>query len=153
TRDLLRLAQDSANRLEDTLLGILAFQDAVFGQGRAKNNTERKPISDVIANAAQSVDLGGRVTLSGPWRLASHVPLLEIVLTEVLENYAKFSEARTCGVSADLTDLSHRWELRFFARGPGLPPDVAAQLGRPYAQLESSFSGEVPGMGLGLATV
>lgn len=153
TRDLLRLARESADRLESTLLSVLAYQDAVFGRRQWKDPATRKSLADLIATAAQAADLAGRVTLSGPWRLLAHAQLLEVAFTEILENYAKFSEAGTGGIGATWAFINGRWELRFFARGPGLPPDAVAQLGRPYAQLEPSFSGEIPGMGLGLATV
>ncbi len=153
TRDLLRVAKESADRLESTLLGILEYQDALFARRRWEDPTARKPLADMVADAATAAGLGGRVTLSAPWRSLGHAQMMEIALTEILENYAKFSEAAQSGISGTFIEVSGRWELRFFARGPGLPPDAVAQLGRPYAQLERSFSGEIPGMGLGLATV
>jgi DNA-binding response OmpR family regulator len=153
TRDLLRLAHESADRLEETLLGILAYHDAVFGRHGWKNNDARVQLTDLIATAAGSAVVTAPVHVNAPALLIGHAQLLEVALTEILENYQKFSEARTSGVSASTSEVDGRWELRFFARGPELPPEVVAQLGRPYAQLEKSFSGEIPGMGLGLATV
>lgn len=153
TKDLLRLARESAERLESTLLGILEYQAALFAPRRANSNGGSKFLSDLMASAAATAGLQGRVTLCAPWGAALHPEILEVSLAELLENYAKFSDADSVGVHATLERADTRWELTLFAPGQGLPPDVIAQLGRPYAQLERTFSGEVPGMGLGLAKV
>lgn len=153
TAGMLSLARASAERLESTLLAILNYHSAVFAPGTPGPDT-CKPLADILQLAAQSAGLKDRVRLSGPAGAAAHAEMLEVVLTELLENYGKFSDAGRAGVAADLAAAAGGgWELRLFAPGPSLPPEVVAGLGRPYTQLERSFSGEVPGIGLGLATV
>ncbi len=153
TASLLRLAQESADRLEQTLTSVLDYHAAVFAPRQPEQAALRKPLVEVVTGSATIAGLAGRVTLAAPAGEVAQPGVLEVALTEVLGNYAKFSEAPLAGVQAELFRAPERWELRMFAPGPGLPPEVVAQLGRPYAQLEKSFSGEVPGMGLGLATV
>lgn len=153
TADLLRLARESTERLEQTLLAILDYQSALSGARNSARPTPPAPLSRILAAAAASAHLDRRIVLPALAAEASQPQVLEVVLTELLENYAKFSFAAREGLQVSLQQSAQRWELRLFAPGPGLPPDVLAQLGRPYAQLERNFSGEIPGMGLGLATI
>lgn len=152
-RDLLRHARDSAERLEGTLLAVLRHHAAVFAPTSAAPAPTWKPLTEVMAAAADDAGLRDRVTVRGPTVRVAHPETIEVALGELLDNYAKFSDAGQGGVEATLSAVDGRWQLRLFARGPGLPPDVVARLGQPYGQLERKFSGEIPGMGLGLATV
>lgn len=153
TADLLRLARESAERLERTLVAVLRHHEAVCSHTPTEGVTTWREWSQVIEAAAENTGLRGRVAGVGPVASLAQPETMEVVIGELLENYAKFSEALHDGVQATLAERDGRWELGLFARGPGLPPDVIAALGRPYGQLERQFSGEVPGMGLGLATV
>ncbi|HVS51184.1 MAG TPA: response regulator [Opitutaceae bacterium] len=152
TAGLLGLARESAARLEHTLTGILDYHAAMFGAHGAPPASHRKSLAEIFARAAESAGLDGRLEFHGPAGHAQHPELLELVLVELLENYRKFSAAAHAGVRIACEPASGGWSLTLFAPGPPLPPDIVAQLGRPYAQLERSFSGEVPGIGLGLAT-
>lgn len=152
TGELLKLARESAERLESTLTGILGYHAALFAAERpARRPRLDRRLADVIASAAESVGLEGLVTVRAPERIACAPELAGFVLTEVLDNYAKFSEAKQSGIRISVESEPTRWVLRLHASGAALPAEVLAQLGRPYAQLERAFSGEVPGMGLGLA--
>ncbi len=154
TAELLTLARASAARLEDTLAGVLAYHEAVMGRRTRDRAGTAKPVPAVVAAAGTAAGLTVGAACLGEPAAVCDGELLEIVLTELFENYLKFSEAARTGVEVRSRRLQDDGlELRLFAPGPGLPPDVVAQLGRPYAQLEKSFSGEVPGLGLGLATV
>lgn len=152
TAELLTLARESAERLEQTLTGILGYHAALFAAERpARRPSLDTRLVDIVASAAGSVGLEGMVALEALERIMCAPELTSFVLTEVLENYAKFSEARQSGIRMTVERGAERWTLRLHAVGNALPPEVLAQLGRPYAQLERAFSGEVPGMGLGLA--
>lgn len=150
---LLDLAHQSAERLERTLTGVLSYHAAVFAPLDGTALQPRQSLIHTIAEAAETSGLKGRVTFSGPSRLTCTPELMEVVLGELFENYTKFSDAGEAGLEVALSWEHSRWELRLFAPGKGLPPDVLARLARPYGQLESKFTGEVPGIGLGLATV
>ncbi len=154
TAELLALARASAARLEETLTGVLAYHEAVTGARHRPRERVPRAVHDVVAAAAAAAGLAAGADYRGDPAAVTEGELLEIVLTELFENYLKFSDAARTGVEVRLGfPRDHGLELRLFAPGPDLPPDIAAQLGRPYAQLEKSFSGEVPGLGLGLATV
>lgn len=153
TADLLSTALKSAQRLEQTLTGILSYHAAVFAQPPSHPEAERVPLEEIVHRAAASAGISGKVVWTSTLAVLGPPQMLEIALTELFENYAKFSDASHSGLEVKLTWTRERWELTLFARGPGLPSELIAQLGRPYAQLEKKFTGEVPGMGLGLATV
>lgn len=150
--ELLEIARRSAERLEHTLTHILSYHAAVFAPISQQIELERVPLAEVISRAAEAGGLDRQVRVTGE-RVDCAPPLFEVVLTELFENYAKFSAAPQVGLEVSVARVADRWELKVFAPGPGLPPEVLARLGRPYSQLEKKFTGEVPGIGLGLATV
>jgi CheY-like chemotaxis protein len=152
--NMLKMARESAERLEGALLAVLRHHEAVFAPRSAAGPIVNwRPLAEVVASVAQNVGLHGRVATGDLSAGVAQPEMVEVVLGELLENYAKFSDAPQAGVKTTLRQIGTAWELQLFAPGPGLPPDVVARLGQPYAQLERQFSGEVPGMGLGLATV
>lgn len=152
-QDLLRLAHGSAKRLEDTLCSVLRYHGAVFSAAPTGGVEKREPLAEVLTRAAQTVELTN-VTTEGTDHSITHPEMMEIVMIELLDNYAKFSRAKTDGLKIVCTTPDATGcEIRITAPGPDLPPDVVARLGRPYWQPERSFTGEVPGIGLGLATV
>lgn len=155
--DMLKVARLSAKRLQETIASVLRHQAAAVSPGTspsAASGTGRERLDTVVAAAARNAGFTGPVAWTGGGeREAGGIETLELVLTELLTNYVKFSRAQAEGVQAEFqADSSGRGSLRLAAPGPDLPPDLLSQLGRPYLQLEKSFTGEVPGMGLGLAT-
>ncbi len=79
---------------------------------------------------------------------------LEVVIREVIENSVKFHPKH-----APLIDMTiRRTDAQTLAisisdDGPGLPPEHLPHVWRPYYQAERNFTGQVEGMGLGLALV
>ncbi len=80
---------------------------------------------------------------------------LEVVLRELCENAIKFhphhTPTLTVQVEADLKNNQVR--LIVCDDGIHLPPDQLRKVWQPYYQAERSFTGQVEGMGLGLAQV
>lgn len=90
----------------------------------------------------------------GNGRIAVARHSIEVVLRELLENARKFhpQNTPTVQVTIDLLD-SKAVRLRIIDDGVGLSPHQATRAWRPYYQGEKSFTGQVEGMGLGLALV
>lgn len=151
-RLLLSDVQQSAERLEGSLLAVLRYHDAVFGRPPANAAKQWQPLRTVVHRAAGAAGLTLREREHALTGWVAHGELLEIVVAEAMENYAKFSEAPRTGIEVTARAWGGLPSIQFFAPGPRVPPEFLAQLARPYAQLERRFSGEVPGMGLGLAT-
>ncbi|MFV9504697.1 MAG: response regulator [Oscillochloridaceae bacterium umkhey_bin13] len=119
-------------------------------------------LPEVVALAEQiAVDLGVRHLRVTPLplamldqRLAMTRHGIEVVLREVIENSAKFHQQRSPIVDLTL-QLYEPGLLAIIISddGPGLTPEQIHHAWRPYYQGERSFTGQVDGMGLGLALV
>lgn len=153
---LLQLAQENARRLEDTLLGILKYHEVLF-RATSAPATKNAPVEVrlLLEAAAQEAGLSqlSMAATPGAELTTSLVAPLQLVFGEIADNYAQFSAAKESGLTVSLTPTTGgQIEVKFFAPGPVPPPEAIAQLGRPYWQLQSRWTGEIPGVGLGLAT-
>ena len=157
--ELIDMVLSSARRLEDTLISILKYNDALHAPKPTHAAVDKPPVTwpALLANA-----LADAAFPPEKFRLAGEPPpavsgaladVLHLGLVEVIGNYRKFSDAPAAGLHAEFQLTPGEGpRLRLHAPGPALPPDTIALLGRPYWQMENQFSGEVPGVGLGLAT-
>lgn len=85
-------------------------------------------------------------------RLTRHS--IEVLLRELTENAVKFHPQRAPQLELALTrNPDGKLALALRDDGLGLEPTQLAQVWRPYYQAERSFTGQVDGMGLGLALV
>ena len=79
--------------------------------------------------------------------------LLFIVLDNLMDNAAKFSQKRDVRVEVSAREIEDR-QLEVSVRddGPGIRPQDYEQIFQDFSQLEDVFTGNIAGMGLGLAT-
>ena len=152
---LLGTATANARRLERDLLAVLQYHSALFrGGAPAEAPAPAGSLADLVREAATAADLP-RIAVAelDAVPAAGLAASLRLVLREVCENYAKFSRARSAGLDVTAAPApAGLAALACFAPGAVPPPDVVAQLGRPYWQLQARFTGEIAGMGLGVAT-
>ena len=80
-------------------------------------------------------------------------PALEIILWELVRNAKKFHPQEAATVSVALSAAENGVLLKVGDDGLTLSPEQLAKLWTPYYQAEKFFSGQMPGMGLGLSTV
>ncbi|MDY6992491.1 MAG: ATP-binding protein, partial [Pseudomonadota bacterium] len=78
---------------------------------------------------------------------------IELILKELFENSKKFHPEESPQIHIELTLFANRLRLRFSDNGVSLSPQQLAQMWLPYYQGEKYFTGEVAGVGLGLAMV
>ena len=80
---------------------------------------------------------------------------MEVILWELLENSKKFHPEQDPLISFQIDKLDDLNAIKIVIRDNGtcLTPEQLKYLWHPYYQSEKSFTGEVEGMGLGLATV
>lgn len=151
-RELVDIARLSARRLEETVIDVLRYHNALCAP-EANAGVPDQAWNSLLQEAAAEARLENlRIDSSGAdtGLVPGHcVPPLRLALVEVMENYCKFGDATRTGIDASFPGPGR---LRLFAPGSALPPEFVARLGRPYWQVEKTFSGEIPGMGLGLAT-
>lgn len=78
----------------------------------------------------------------------------ETVIRELFENAVKFHPLNRPTITVTARRISvGRAEVRVSDDGRSLAPGQLAQIGTPHYQAEKQFTGQVPGFGLGLATV
>ncbi|MBX3010359.1 MAG: response regulator [Caldilineaceae bacterium] len=79
---------------------------------------------------------------------------IECVLWELLENAKKFHPRQAPSIAVELVSLTPTLaQLRVIDDGVVLTPEQLDKVWLPYYQAEKYFTGEVPGMGLGLTMV
>jgi signal transduction histidine kinase len=79
---------------------------------------------------------------------------VELIIRELLENARKFHPQHSPTVEIELTQVSdEEVKITVCDDGVTLSPEQLARAWIPYYQAEKGFSGEVPGMGLGLAMI
>ncbi|MEM7799331.1 MAG: ATP-binding protein [Chloroflexota bacterium] len=80
---------------------------------------------------------------------------MEVILWELIENSKKFHPRQDPEISIDLSKLDELdlIKMTIIDNGSNLTQEQLKHLWHPYYQSEKSFTGEIEGMGLGLATV
>ncbi len=86
-------------------------------------------------------------------RLTVNTRTLEMLLTEILENSRKFHPHQEPTVVVELLRQDTRVIISMTDNGITLTPTQIQRIWEPYHQIDESFTGQVPGVGLGLATV
>lgn len=154
TEELLHAARESADRLQVTIASILRHAAAAMPPAGTVATPRRETLARLLGSAAATARFGGPIRwIAGADETVAGAEVYELVLTELVLNYLKFSEAPRTGIVAEfIRSPAGRGSLRLCAAGPDLPSEAIARLGQPYVQIERTFTGEVPGMGLGLAT-
>ncbi len=158
--DVVELAQaalDSANRLDQQIRDILKFIQAP-AIARLGGNAEVAVLPAKVEQIRLNLSIR-EVTVQIPAELARERLLisstaLDTVLMELLENSQKFHPRLSPKVVVTVgRHADGRLSLQVADDGLTLSPEQLAHVWTPYYQAEKLFTGEVRGMGLGLAMV
>jgi len=79
--------------------------------------------------------------------------LLVEVLGELVRNAAKFAGERKLKVRVEMREQGETVTLRVSDNGPGIPSEKLQHIFERFYQVEADFTGQVAGIGLGLALV
>jgi signal transduction histidine kinase len=79
--------------------------------------------------------------------------LLVEVLGELVHNAVKFAGRRAVTVRVEMRSDGEHGVLTVADDGPGIPPEKLQQIFERFYQVEADFTGQVAGLGLGLALV
>ena len=154
---LLETAYMGAKRLSDTLDRILKYSNLYT----YTNYTEGFSLSyftEVVERIAGEVGIENiQIQIDEAASQAKIVlPLqsVEVLLWEILDNSKKFHPSQTPVVKIDvLANTSKNIQVQIIDDGISLSPKQLTTAWLPYYQGEKDFTGEMPGMGLGLSTV
>jgi len=155
--EISKVAFETTQRFHEAVQDILQYLNAptLARHGAGFKLSQLRPIVIGIAAA-----LGLKaVTVSYQNELDSSRVLfskraIELVLQEILENAKKFHPRHAPQVEIAVSLASDQQaSIKIFDNGLRLAPQQLAQLQTPYYQVEKQMTGQVAGMGLGLAMV
>lgn len=155
---LAELAYRDAERLQATVEDVVHYVNA-RRLTRQQAPFSLSQLGEVVLEIAQRQDVSVAAVNVAPGLEAVSVwpaqQLVQLILAEVLENAKKFHPRRrpTVRVNASLAQAEHRALLSITDDGRTLAEDTLSRIWIPYYQVEKSLTGEVAGMGLGLAVV
>lgn len=137
--------------LEDVLTYINAPTAVPDGQGLSLDY-----LSSSVDQAMALLEMG-KVRLE-PWSMLPPSvflsrPAFDLICFELLQNSKKFHPQNDPEVGINVRFENGFVHFTFTDDGTGLPPAQLQQATKPYYQSEKGFTGQVPGMGLGLSMV
>lgn len=160
TQSLLETVQEASERLQNQILDILQYVDT--SHLLKLNLAYRLSGFPILLTILQKELEINTIALSmdeslSEKTLAFSEQGIELVLRELLSNAQKFhpSNSPQIEVSIKLADVQETQKivLTVSDNGRHLPSEELTKVWAPYYQSEKSFSGELKGMGLGLAMV
>jgi DNA-binding response OmpR family regulator/two-component sensor histidine kinase len=158
TTSLLNIARESAKRLQNQILDILRYIDSsqVLQQSKSFNLSDLSSLITVISKELELDQITLHVEqtmLTQSLRFSTQG--MELILRELLTNAKKFHPQQTPTINISLTPtVDNKFtNLQFIDDGKHLPSKAITKVWTPYYQNEAHFTGEVKGMGLGLAMV
>ncbi len=157
TESMLNMVQESVQRLQTQILDILQYVDTSH---LLKLNTtfNLSGFPSMLSSLQEELELE-TVTFSIDKSLSEKTLVFseqgfKLVLRELLSNAKKFHPQQTPLVEVDIKPATPQTiTLIVSDNGQHLPNELLTKVWKPYFQHEKFFSGEVKGMGLGLAMV
>ncbi len=155
---LLEMARHGAQRLRHAIEDIFNFIEA---SNLTHPNGDRFTLAEVpalLGTIQEALELPP-VTLhyADPtlktMLLALRPQTFELILWELLENAKKFHPQQSPTIEITLDPRPGGVCMRVLDDGRTLPPGDLRKIWQPYYQAERYFTGQVPGMGLGLSAV
>lgn len=158
--DAAESVRNGAQRLSSQINDIIRFLEApaLARLPGATGTFEVARLPETVAWVQREIEVADVSVIIDPAlagvRLALPINAVEMITRELLENARKFHPNEQPRVEVSATALDgNRARLRFIDDGVWLPPEQLARVWQPYVQVEKYFTGQQPGMGLGLPMV
>ncbi|PDW02551.1 ATP-binding response regulator [Candidatus Viridilinea mediisalina] len=156
TQMIVKIAYDGTQRLKALVEDILGYIDAPLTCA-ANEGARVAELPAVLATLGQELGLAQlhiRADLPATMaRLVISMPTLELLIGELFENARKFHPQQQPEVVVSLQHIAQSLRIEVCDNGCTLTASQLRRLGEPYQQLDPDFTGQVAGLGLGLATV
>jgi DNA-binding response OmpR family regulator/anti-sigma regulatory factor (Ser/Thr protein kinase) len=157
--DILTIAAKGAADLQDDINDIFQYIDAPDLIRSQHGRCTVAALRSIIAEVTTSFDSAMvQVQDSPAWELgvgdlAISRHGLQLIVGELIENARKFHPRQNPAIEIALARDNNALELHVRDDGLSLAPEQLARVWLPYYQGERFFTGQVPGMGLGLPMV
>ena len=153
-------AYRGAQRLQAKILDIFHYMDAMDRPHDSVDHCALKALPKIVERVKADLQLED---VAIAWELPAETlaPLslstraVELILFELCENAKKFHPQGAPHIEIEVAQATTPAGVRLRIQDDGitLPPEKISQMWQPYFQAEPRFTGETPGMGLGLAVV
>lgn len=157
---MLSMADSSAIRLHQEIGSIFQYLNTFTTTKSTQTLCSLADIPQIIDQIEtslelQSVNIPNREKLEALSHVYLSIPrqATELILWELLKNSQKFHPNKSPNLEIKITKISNGLKIQVKDDGLTLPPQQLAKMWTPYYQVEKHFSGQVPGMGLGLSMV
>ena len=153
---LLQTARDGVLRLQKEVDGVFQYLNA-FEQGKkwmklglvpgivAETGARLTDVEiDVVVNVAEELENAGIPISSAD---------LERVIRELLHNARKFHPRHNPQIQITIQANKKQMQLQVADDGAGVPVEQLNRIWNPYYQIDKDFTGEMPGIGVGLSTI
>ncbi len=151
---LVAVAKHGTQRLIDEVRDILQFIDTPISLDR-NDPVLVADLTRLVVDAGKTLELS-EISTTIPEslsynRLAISAAALELVIFEILENSKKFHPTHSPQIELLVQAQGETSiQLQFMDNGQTMTAEQIAQAKLPYTQGEKWFTGEIPGMGLGI---
>ncbi len=156
-KGLLKIAQDSAKRLRNQILEILRFMDSSKSI-KYHDKFKLSDLSTLLTKIRTDLEIK-TISIQMDKELEKKSITLtykavELILRESFSNSKKFHSKENPAIEIAINALdNNKILLSITDNGNGLPNEELETVWTPYYQSEKYFTGEVKGMGLGLAMI
>ena len=157
--EIIAMARKRAIEIRDEIMRIFAYMEAPDmikpGQGQCSLTQIPNIIETIqLSLELQAVDLTYE-NIDTPETIILRLSqgAIELILWELFENARKFHPCQSPNLTINMAYFADGLRVQVVDDGITLSPEQLAKLWLPYYQAERGFSGQVPGMGLGLSTV
>jgi len=149
-------AYDGVQRLREVIDDIFRYLDAPIMLTKGEG-TSLLALPDLVTKISAAIGITSIdvITEPGPeeYQLKVSLRTVELLLTELLENAYKFHPQHDPKVEVAFRRRDERLIISVTDDGLNLMPAQLQRIWRPYQQIDDEFTGQVPGIGLGLTTV
>lgn len=149
-------ARSSASQLRKQIMSIFHYLDshdvATLKPGLCQVG-DIGPIVEKLAGSYGLLPVYHSSTVNGVLSIPLSAQVVELILQELLQNAQKFHPQQSPNLEIVLSNSAGKLRLQIIDDGQTLSAAQLARLWAPYYQAERGFSGQLPGMGLGLSTV
>ncbi|WP_141698974.1 sensor histidine kinase, partial [Candidatus Marithrix sp. Canyon 246] len=158
-KEFLDVMHQGSVRLQSEIEEILKFLNLSQVDKLAWDNCNLNDIGTMVNSIAESLEIESVNLKSQGIKNQNQIPLfissraVELILTELFSNAKKFHPQHTPNLEIHISQLSEGICLQVIDDGTHLSPDQLSNIWTSYYQAEKDFTGQLPGMGLGLAMV
>lgn len=149
----------SATRLQEELMGIFQYLEALTLPKHKRSGCSLAEIPGIVAKIKTGLELTSvalayeDIDQPADISISASSQIIELSLWELLENAKKFHPQQSPELSIKISGSSTGVRIQISDNGLTLSPEQLAKMWIPYYQAEKYFTGQITGMGLGLAMV